>query len=81
MYYDLSFNADDLEPFAARERSAAATTLGYSVVATNTTALDRLTAKDRYFGFHRRGPSGAGLSFLMGQLLPKGHDTNEAYTR
>ena len=52
MYYDLSFNADDLEPFAARERSAAATTLGYSVVATNTTALERLTAKDRCFHLH-----------------------------
>ena len=45
MYYDLSFNADDLEPFAARERSAAATILGYSVVATNTTAVERLFCK------------------------------------
>ena len=47
MFYDLNFNSNDLEPFAARERSAAAATLGYSVVATNHTAIERLTAKDR----------------------------------
>ena len=47
MFYDLSFNADDLEPFAARERSAAATSLGYNVVAVNRTVAERLTAKDR----------------------------------
>jgi len=47
MFYDLNFNADDLEPFAARERSAAATNLGYNAVAVNRTAVERLTAKDR----------------------------------
>ena len=47
MYYDLSFNADDLEPIAAREKSASAETLGYSIVATNHTAVKRLTLKDR----------------------------------
>lgn len=49
MYFDLNFDADDLEPFAARERSAAATTLGYRVVAINHTAAERLTPKDRCF--------------------------------
>ena len=47
MFHDLNFSANDLEPFAARERSAAATTLGYSVVALNHTVLERLSAKDR----------------------------------
>ena len=49
MFFDLNFSADDLEPFAARERSAAATTWGYRVVALNRTAVERLTAKDRCF--------------------------------
>ena len=47
MYYDLNFNADDLEPFAAREKSASAETLGYCIVATNHTTVERLTPKDR----------------------------------
>ena len=47
MFYDLHFNADDLEPFAAREKSATASSLGYNVMATTHTAVERLTAKDR----------------------------------
>ena len=47
MFYDLNFSADDLEPFAARAKSAAATSLGYSVVATNYTAVERLSSKHR----------------------------------
>ena len=74
MYYDLSFNADDLEPFAARERSAAATTLGYSVVATNNTAVERLTAKDRCLCSCWHRPSEAYAHSLMSDLLPKGDD-------
>ena len=47
MFYDLNLNADDLEPFAAREKAASAEFLGYGVLATNHAAVERLSIKDR----------------------------------
>ena len=70
MYHDLNFNADDLEPFAAREKSASAETLEYSIVATNHTAVERLTLKDRS-AYHMRY-KGTALYTLITALGPLG---------
>lgn len=49
MFYDLGLQGDDAEPFVHRERLAMASRLGYDCVATNHTATERLTDKDRCF--------------------------------
>ena len=48
MFSDLNFDADHLEPFAARERAATAASLGYNVIAVAHTAVESLSGKDRF---------------------------------